>query len=67
MRLTYGVVSEDMDTLTHGATHLIRNFNKKGTSGYIFRKYSGDRFGQVTYAIWTKQATIYRLLYFMWL
>lgn len=27
--VAYGVVSEDMDTLTHGALHLIRNFNKR--------------------------------------
>lgn len=29
MGYAYGVVSEDMDTLTHGARYLIRNFNKK--------------------------------------
>lgn len=35
--IAYGVVSEDMDTLTHGAHHLIRNFNKRGSASRQFR------------------------------
>lgn len=40
--LAYGVVSEDMDTLTHGAPYLIRHFNKRGTPNVIFRKHTID-------------------------
>ena len=29
MNLAFGVASEDMDTLTFGATHLLRGFNSK--------------------------------------
>lgn len=32
MGIAYGVVTEDMDALTHGTPCLIRNFNKKCTN-----------------------------------
>ncbi len=65
--LAFGVVTEDMDTLTYGSPNLIRNFNKKCNIYVTIRKYSINKFEGTFRKHEFYKRSIYRFFHPLWL